>query len=169
MKNAWVLSYRLSAQQRLWSDWAVAQADLSVRWAHRHNVGFVMRWLILGAPGRAYSIASSSAATDISQSSRKDWAKIRVALKQEDKQESEAIHRSKTGNISWEYQRFYSPQCNFSVANNISVTSCISKTFRLDRNYMYKKSDKPTFNVFVVATYDGSEERSGVYLMIIKG
>ena len=33
---------------------------------------------------------------------------------------------------------------------------------------MYKKFDKPTFNVFVVATYDDSEERSGVYLMIIK-
>ena len=30
----WVLSYPLSAQQRLWSDWADAQADLSLRWAH---------------------------------------------------------------------------------------------------------------------------------------
>ena len=35
MKKAWVLSYLLSAQQRLWSDWADAQADLSLRWAHR--------------------------------------------------------------------------------------------------------------------------------------
>ena len=34
MKNALVLSYRLSAQQRLWSDWADAQADLSLCWAH---------------------------------------------------------------------------------------------------------------------------------------
>ena len=34
MKKALVLSYRLSAQQRLWSDWADAQADLSLRWAH---------------------------------------------------------------------------------------------------------------------------------------
>ena len=34
MKKAWVLSYPLSAQQRLWSDWADAQADLSLRWAH---------------------------------------------------------------------------------------------------------------------------------------
>ena len=42
MKKAWVLSYPLSAQRRLWSDWAVAQADLSLRWAHRHFVGFVM-------------------------------------------------------------------------------------------------------------------------------
>ena len=33
MKKAWVLSYPLSAQQRLWSDWADAQADLSLRWA----------------------------------------------------------------------------------------------------------------------------------------
>ena len=34
MKKAWVLSNQLSAQQRLWSDWADAQADLSLRWAH---------------------------------------------------------------------------------------------------------------------------------------
>ena len=34
MKKAWVLSYPLSAQRRLWSDWADAQADLSLRWAH---------------------------------------------------------------------------------------------------------------------------------------
>ena len=46
MKKAWVLSYPLSAQQRLWSDWADAQTDLSVRWAHNHFTGFVMRWLI---------------------------------------------------------------------------------------------------------------------------
>ena len=34
MKKAWVLSYPLSAQRRLWSDWAKAQADLSLCWAH---------------------------------------------------------------------------------------------------------------------------------------
>ena len=34
IKKAWVLSYALSAQRRLWSDWADAQADLSLRWAH---------------------------------------------------------------------------------------------------------------------------------------
>ena len=43
MKKAWVLSYLLSAQRRLWSDWADAQADLSLIWAHNHFVGFVMR------------------------------------------------------------------------------------------------------------------------------
>ena len=42
MKKAWVLSYLLSTQRRLWSDWADAQADLSLRWAHSHIVGFVM-------------------------------------------------------------------------------------------------------------------------------
>ena len=46
MKKAWVLSYPLSAQRRLWSDWADAQADLSLRWVHPHFVGFVMRRLI---------------------------------------------------------------------------------------------------------------------------
>ena len=46
MKKFWVLSYPLNAQRRLWSDWADAQADLSLRWAHTHFVGFVMSWLI---------------------------------------------------------------------------------------------------------------------------
>ena len=44
-KKAWVPSYPLSAKRRLWSDWADAQADLSLRWAHTHFVGFVMRRL----------------------------------------------------------------------------------------------------------------------------
>ena len=47
MKIAWVHSYPLSAQRRLWSDWADAQADLSLRWAHTHFVGFVMSRLKL--------------------------------------------------------------------------------------------------------------------------
>ena len=46
MKKAWVLSYPLSAQRRLWSDWVDAQADLSLRWAHSHFISFVMRRLI---------------------------------------------------------------------------------------------------------------------------
>ena len=48
MKKAWVISYPLSAQWRLWSDWADAQTDPSLRWAHTHFVGFVMSWLVLG-------------------------------------------------------------------------------------------------------------------------
>ena len=46
MKKDWVLRYPLSAQQRLLSDWADAQADLSLRWVHRHFVGFVTRLLM---------------------------------------------------------------------------------------------------------------------------
>ena len=42
MKKAWVLSYPLSAQRRLWSDLADAQADLSLRWAHSHLL--VLSW-----------------------------------------------------------------------------------------------------------------------------
>ena len=34
MKKALVLSYPLKAQRRFWSDWADAQVDLSLRWAH---------------------------------------------------------------------------------------------------------------------------------------
>ena len=45
MKKHWALSYPLSAQRRFWSDWADAQADLSLRWAHSHFVRFVTRRL----------------------------------------------------------------------------------------------------------------------------
>ena len=45
-KKACVLSYTLSAQRRLWSDWADAQADLSLCWADSHFVCFVMSRLI---------------------------------------------------------------------------------------------------------------------------
>ena len=37
----------LHADSEDWSDWADAQADLSLRWMHSHIVGFVMKWLIL--------------------------------------------------------------------------------------------------------------------------
>ena len=46
MKKHWVLSYPLSAQRRLRSDWADAKADLSLRRVHTHFAGFVMSWLI---------------------------------------------------------------------------------------------------------------------------
>ena len=42
MKKAWVLSYPLSTQSRLRSDWADAQADLSLRRAHNQFAGFVI-------------------------------------------------------------------------------------------------------------------------------
>ena len=34
-------------QSEDWSDWADAQADLSLHWTHTHFVGFVMSWLTL--------------------------------------------------------------------------------------------------------------------------
>ena len=34
IKKVWVLSYPLVAQRRLWSDWADAQTDLRLWWAH---------------------------------------------------------------------------------------------------------------------------------------
>ena len=46
VKKAWVLSYSLSTQWRLWSDWADVQTDLSLCWAHSHFIGFVTRRLI---------------------------------------------------------------------------------------------------------------------------
>ena len=59
MKKAWVLSYPLSAQRRLWSVWADAQADLSLCWAHTHFVGFVMSWLIF-IPNDGYFVVIST-------------------------------------------------------------------------------------------------------------
>ena len=44
MTTSWVLSFPLSTQQRLWSDWVDAQADLSLRLVHSHFVGFVTPW-----------------------------------------------------------------------------------------------------------------------------
>ena len=49
IKKAWVLNYQLSAQQRLCSDWADAQADLGLRWVQSF-FGFVTRRLILKTP-----------------------------------------------------------------------------------------------------------------------
>ena len=46
MKKAWVLGYPLNVHSEDWSDWADAQADLSLRWAHSHFVCFVMSRLI---------------------------------------------------------------------------------------------------------------------------
>ena len=46
MKKPRVLSYPLSTQRRLWSDWTDAQADLCLRWAHSQFVGFVMSRLL---------------------------------------------------------------------------------------------------------------------------
>ena len=45
VRSEWALSYPVSAKRRLWSEWADAQADLSLRWAHSHFVGFVTRRL----------------------------------------------------------------------------------------------------------------------------
>ena len=60
MKKPWVLSYPMSAQRRLWSDWADAQADLSVRWAHTRFVVFVMSLLIYFPPLFKLSLMQNS-------------------------------------------------------------------------------------------------------------
>ena len=40
--GSWGPKISSCGQRRLWSDWADVQADLSLRWAHTHFVGFVM-------------------------------------------------------------------------------------------------------------------------------
>ena len=56
MKKPWVLSYPLKAHRRLWSDWTDVQADLSLRWAHTHFVGFVMMRPKFQAPLRQLNL-----------------------------------------------------------------------------------------------------------------
>ena len=57
MKKALVLSYLLSAHQRLCSDWADANTDLSLRWAHMpfrwffHEAAPIIMILIFGQTG----------------------------------------------------------------------------------------------------------------------
>ena len=51
LEIVWVLNYLLSAQQRLWSDLADAQADLSLRWA------LMLFCRICHAPTSIYRIA----------------------------------------------------------------------------------------------------------------
>ena len=58
MKKAWDLSYPLSTQRRLGSDWADAQADLSLHWAHTHFVGFVWSESSLSAWRKLGSLAT---------------------------------------------------------------------------------------------------------------
>ena len=50
LKKAWVIIYLLSAQQRLRSAWAVAQADLSLRWAHMPFCWFYHALAHVGSP-----------------------------------------------------------------------------------------------------------------------
>ena len=53
LRSAWASAWRNLgssathwAHSEDWSDQADAQADLSLRWAHTHFVGFIMPWLI---------------------------------------------------------------------------------------------------------------------------
>ena len=54
LKQNWVLSYPLSAQRRLWSDWADAQADLSLRWAQK-SFCWVCHEVAQNASSRVYA------------------------------------------------------------------------------------------------------------------
>ena len=44
--GSWGPKVSSCGQRRLWSDWANAQAELSLHWAHSHFVGYVMSRLI---------------------------------------------------------------------------------------------------------------------------
>ena len=70
MKKAWVLSYPLSAQRRLWSDWADAQADLSLRW-----VQMPFCWFCHGA---AQIHLHSRVSINVSHLFPEDWLALQV-------------------------------------------------------------------------------------------
>ena len=72
MKKHWVLSCPWSALRRLWSDWADAQADLSLRWAHSHFLGFVMRQLRYHPP--EFFICSRQSGKFTEQTALKSWS-----------------------------------------------------------------------------------------------
>ena len=76
MKKAWVLSYPLSAQRRLWSDWADAQADLNLRWAHSHFVGLVTRRLNYVSSQMLRSTFKAHIWTDTEKQGFGPWMKI---------------------------------------------------------------------------------------------
>ena len=71
MKNAWS-SATHQAHSGDWSEWADAQADLSLRWAHTHFVGFVMSWLICAQP----RLRSACTSMQSVQSSLSTWKSI---------------------------------------------------------------------------------------------
>ena len=66
MKKACVLSYPLSAQRILCSEWVDAQVDLSLRSAHTHFVGFLVSQLIFMVMWLTVSFDVVSPVTDIS-------------------------------------------------------------------------------------------------------
>ena len=77
-EESWVPSYLLSDSED-WSDWADAQADLSLCWAHSHFVGFVMSRLICLNYRMAHSHkgrkrATSKAALQISTLTLRTWS-----------------------------------------------------------------------------------------------
>ena len=53
--SSWGPKVSSCGQQRLWSDWADAKADPSLRWVHSHYGGFVMLWLKCGTLSLNYN------------------------------------------------------------------------------------------------------------------
>ena len=52
LMGSWGPKLSSCGQRRLWSDWADAQTDLSLRWAHTHFAGFLMMRLKCRTPVR---------------------------------------------------------------------------------------------------------------------
>ena len=71
MKKPWILSFLLSAERRLWLDCADAQADLSLRWAHRSFC------LFCHAPAHVFSVEKHTYLTKTGMTSfkLKSWQK----------------------------------------------------------------------------------------------
>ena len=95
MKKAWVLSYQLIAQRRLWSDWTDAQAELNLRWAHTHFVGFVTRRLKFGRVTLTKLIFLPNAAAQVCDNYHLEGKEVEEVIEQVSAKEStEPIVRS---------------------------------------------------------------------------
>ena len=127
MKNPWVISYPLSAQQILWLDWADAQADLSFHWAHTHFVGFVMRRLI------CWSIQKLPWETIVDLSDYVRVAETQTSKLQYITSSGWVWQPQSNNNIYWTTKIKHHFSNAFNVA--FSLSFCILKTFIFGSGY----------------------------------
>ena len=91
MKKAGVLSNPLSAQRRLWSDWADAQLIWVFAGRTCHFVGFVMRWLIF-----QWVVLFSAPICSRQTTSTDDLLPSRVSPGDRDETNKVTVHPAKT-------------------------------------------------------------------------
>ena len=129
MKKAWVLSYPLSRQRRLWLDWADAPADLHLRWAQSHFVGFVMWRLKWKQVAQRATIAHLSAMCQVN---------LPQNLMQPFPHPNDATHKIWSRLTNWLQRHSSSKVWNFchSRASNSKMSGLIWPKIELDRAFI---------------------------------